>query len=81
VTLDDKYKTKSDGGGYFMLSVKNYKPFTCMRNGAAGDDIHSAVIAGCLDPGDVDGPLPSKTAAAPASQAAKNDAGRRGGRH
>jgi len=59
VTLDDKYKTKSDGGGYFKFTAHE-KPFTCMSDIRSGSDIYSAVISGCLDPGDVDGPLPSK---------------------
>jgi len=62
VTLDNKYKTKSDGGGFFKFSA-HYKPFTCMSDIRSGGDIYSAVISGCLDPGDVDGPLPSKPAA------------------
>jgi len=28
----------------------------------AGEDVYSAVIAGCLDAGDVDGPLPDDVA-------------------
>ncbi|HEX5213052.1 MAG TPA: hypothetical protein VFW22_15110 [Pseudolabrys sp.] len=59
VTLDNKYKTKSDGGGFFTFTV-SYKPFTCMTDIRSGDDIYSAVIAGCLDAGDVDAPLPAK---------------------
>jgi len=62
VTLDNKYKTKSDGGGFFKFSA-HYKPFTCMSDIRSGSDIYSAVISGCLDPGDVNGPLPSKPAA------------------
>lgn len=65
VTLDDKYKTKSDGEGRFTFTLR-YKPSTCMSDIRSGDDIYSAVIAGCLDAGDVDGPLPDdKTPAAP----------------
>ncbi len=59
VTLDNKYTTKSDGNGFFTFT-EHYKPFTCMIDIRSGDDIYSAVIAGCLDPGDVDGPLPTK---------------------
>jgi hypothetical protein len=58
VTLDNKYKTKSDGGGAFKFT-EHYKPFTCMSDIRTGGDVYSAVIAGCLDPGDVDGPLPN----------------------
>ena len=58
VTLDDKYKTKSDAEGHFRFSVK-YKPPTCMGDIRAGKDIYSAVIAGCLDPGFGDDTLPS----------------------
>jgi hypothetical protein len=47
VTLDGKYKTKADGEGHFTFSVK-YKPPTCMSDIKAGDDIYSAVIAGCF---------------------------------
>ena len=63
VTLDGKYTTKSDGGGHFSFDVTDYKPFTCMSDITAGEDIYSAVIAGCLDPGDVDAPLPAKRVA------------------
>jgi hypothetical protein len=59
VTLDDKYSTKSDGNGFFTFTL-SYKPFTCMTDIRSGDDIYSAVIAGCLDAGDVDAPLPAK---------------------
>jgi hypothetical protein len=64
VTLDGKYKTKSDGQGRFTFSVK-YKPSTCMSDIRSGRDIYSAVIAGCLDAGDVDGPLPTQAAGKP----------------
>jgi hypothetical protein len=66
VTLDDRYKTKSDAEGHFRFSVK-YKPPTCMSDIRAGKDIYSAVIAGCLDPGFGDDTLPSvkKTSSAP----------------
>ena len=50
VTLDDRYTTKSNGEGHFTFKVK-YKPATCMSDIRSGDDIYSAVIAGCLDPG------------------------------
>lgn len=50
VTLDDKYKTKSDAGGHFTFT-EHYKPFTCMSDIRSGSNIYSAVIAGCLDPG------------------------------
>jgi len=62
VTLDNKFTTKSDAGGYFKFSAHE-KPFTCMSDIRSGGDIYSAVISGCLDPGDVNGPLPSKPAA------------------
>lgn len=62
VTLDNKYTTKSDGGGYFTFT-EHYKPFTCMSDIRSGGDIYSAVISGCLDAGDVDAPLPAKPAA------------------
>jgi hypothetical protein len=50
VTLDNKYKTKSDADGNFRFAVA-YKSFTCMSNIRAGDSDYSAVLAGCLDPG------------------------------
>ncbi len=62
VTLDNKYTTKSDGGGYFNFTVR-YKPFTCMSDIRSATDIYSAVISGCLDAGDVDAPPPAKPAA------------------
>ena len=63
VTLDDKFKTESDGQGHFTFSVK-YKPSTCMSDIRADGNVYSAVIAGCLDGGDVDGPLPAKQTSA-----------------
>jgi hypothetical protein len=60
VTLDGTYETKSDGVGNFTFNV-DYKPHSCMSDIRAGDDVYSAVIAGCLDTGDVDGPLPKET--------------------
>jgi len=63
VTLDDKYKTESDGAGDFSFKV-NYKPDTCMSDIRSGGAVYSAVIAGCLDSGDVDGPLPKDTTVA-----------------
>lgn len=60
VTLDGKFETRSDGVGNFMFQVE-YKPASCMSDIRAGDDVYSAVIAGCLDTGDVDGPLPKET--------------------
>ena len=62
VTLDGKFTTKSDGGGYFKFSAHE-KPFTCMSDIRSGNDIYSAVISGCLDPGDVDAPLPTASKA------------------
>jgi len=66
VTLDDRYRTKSDGEGHFRFSVK-YKPPICMSDIRAGDEVYSAVIAGCLDPGFGDDSLPlaKKTSAQP----------------
>jgi hypothetical protein len=61
VTLDDKFKTESDGAGRFSFILR-YKPPTCMSDIRAGEDVYSAVIAGCLDAGDVDGPLPDDVA-------------------
>ena len=67
VTLDGKYKTTSDGEGRFKFTL-HYRPQTCMSDIRSGDDIYSAVIAGCLDADDVDGPLPvDKAAGMPAS--------------
>jgi hypothetical protein len=47
LTLDGKYKTKSDGRGHFEFDVK-YKPSDCMTDIKAGQDVYSAVIAGCF---------------------------------
>jgi hypothetical protein len=62
VTLDDKYTTKSDGGGYFTFT-EHYKPFSCMSDVRDGDDVHFAAIVGCLDTGDVNATLPANKAA------------------
>ena len=48
VTLDKKYKTKSDGEGRFKFTVKNYRPPDCMSDIRSGKDTYSAVIAGCF---------------------------------
>ena len=60
VTLEGKYKTKSDGGGHFKF-IEHYKPFTCMSDIRSGEDIYSPVIAGCLISGDTSAPLPENT--------------------
>ncbi len=51
VVLDGKYKTKSDADGDFGFS-EHEKPFTCMSDIRSGGSSYSAVISGCLDPGD-----------------------------
>jgi hypothetical protein len=48
VTLDKKYKTKSDGVGHFEFRVRSYKPRYCMSDIVVGADSYSAVIAGCF---------------------------------
>lgn len=48
VTLDGKYTTESGPEGHFKFTVENYKPSTCMSDIQAGDDVYSAVIAGCF---------------------------------
>ena len=47
VTLDKKYKTKSDANGHFQFNIP-YKPPDCMTDIRAGEDIYSAVISGCF---------------------------------
>lgn len=46
VTLDGRASVKSDGDGHFVFN-EHYKPETCMSDITSGDDIYSAVIAGC----------------------------------
>jgi hypothetical protein len=48
VTIDGKFKVKADGGGYFDFKHAGYKPPDCMSDIRSGDDIYSAVIAGCF---------------------------------
>jgi hypothetical protein len=48
VTIDGKFKVKTDGGGYFDFKQAGYKPPDCMSDITSGDDIYSAVIAGCF---------------------------------
>jgi hypothetical protein len=48
VTLDGKYTANSGADGHFKFTVQNYKPPTCMSDIKAGDDVYSAVIAGCF---------------------------------
>lgn len=59
VVLDDKFATRSDRQGHFSFAVDEL-PFTCMSDIRSGDDIYSAVIAGCLNPSVVEHlrPLP-----------------------
>ncbi|MGC1467680.1 MAG: hypothetical protein WA792_18355 [Pseudolabrys sp.] len=57
VTLDGKYKTKSDGAGRFSFHL-NYKPDLCMSDIRAGTAVYSAVIAGCLLPAQIAEPEP-----------------------
>jgi hypothetical protein len=47
VTLDGKYKPKSDGSGHFKF-IEHYKPFTCMSDIRSGEDVYSPVIIGFL---------------------------------
>jgi hypothetical protein len=63
VTLDNKYKTKSDAEGDFKFT-EHYKPFTCMSDIRSGAADYSAVIAGCLDPNFDGDATPLKKAAA-----------------
>lgn len=48
VTIDGKFKVKADGGGYFDFKRAGYKPPDCMSDITSGEDIYSAVIAGCF---------------------------------
>jgi hypothetical protein len=48
VTIDGKFKTQSNSGGYFEFKRFGYKPPDCMSDIRSGDDIYSAVIAGCF---------------------------------
>ena len=67
VTLDHKYKTKSDADGNFKFT-EHYKPFTCMSDIRSGAAAYSAVIAGCLDPSFDGDAIPLKTTAAKPGQ-------------
>lgn len=48
VTIDGKFEIKSDAGGYFDFKRADYKPADCMSDISSGNDIYSAVIAGCF---------------------------------
>jgi hypothetical protein len=48
VTIDGKFNVKTDGGGYFDFKHADYKPPDCMSDIKSGDDVYSAVIAGCF---------------------------------
>jgi hypothetical protein len=48
VTIDGKFKVETDGGGHFDFKHTGYKPPDCMSDITDGDDIYSAVIAGCF---------------------------------
>jgi len=56
VTIDNKYKTQSNGEGTFKFSIRQYRPPNCMSDIRSGKDSYSAVIAGCF--GDAAGPTP-----------------------
>jgi hypothetical protein len=47
VTMDGKYTTKADPGGYFQFR-ETYKPATCMTSITAGESSYSAIVSGCL---------------------------------
>ena len=47
VVLDDRARTMSDANGHFRFE-ETYKPETCMSDIVSGDDVYSAVIAGCF---------------------------------
>ena len=57
VVLDGKYKTKSDGTGFFKFT-EHHKSDICMSDIRPGGDEYSAVIAGCFDPSLGNGALP-----------------------
>ena len=48
VIIDGKFKIQSNGGGYFEFKQMGYKPVDCMSDIRSGNDIYSAVIAGCF---------------------------------
>jgi hypothetical protein len=54
VTIDGKFKIKSDGGGYFDFKHTGYKPPDCMSDITSGGDVYSAVIAGCFGEFDIE---------------------------
>jgi hypothetical protein len=64
VMLDGRFKTESNGGGYFRFDEKGYKPEDCMSDLVSGDDIYSAVIAGCFGEFSIENEKP-KTATPP----------------
>jgi len=64
VTLDGKYQAKSDAAGRFAFHL-SYKPDTCMSDIKSGDDVYSAVIAGCLIATQLAAPEPSPTSGKP----------------
>jgi len=66
VTLDGKYKTKSDNAGRFAFHL-NYKPDICMADIKAGTDVYSAVVIGCLLPIQAATPQPAPDYSKPPS--------------
>ena len=39
VIIDKKFKTQSDGGGYFEFKQQGYKPADCMSDIRSGNDV------------------------------------------
>jgi hypothetical protein len=64
VTLDKKFKTKSNADGNFKFTINKYKPADCMSDIRSGTDVYSAVIAGCF--GVISGPGAVTTSGKPA---------------
>jgi hypothetical protein len=54
VTIDGKFKIKTNGGGYFDFKHAGYMPPDCMSDISSGDDIYSAVIVGCFGELDIE---------------------------
>jgi hypothetical protein len=62
VTIDGKFKVKSDGGGYFTFKREGYKPSGCMSDIKTDEDVYSAVIAGCYGEIRIEREMPTEPA-------------------
>jgi hypothetical protein len=60
VTLDRIYEERTGSAGEFIFRVR-YKPHDCVADVRVGDEIFSAVVSNCLEPGNPGTPAAGPT--------------------